>query len=418
MMRSGLFWKILGAFWATLIILGVVMTIYYDSQPQQDRPSDRFAPSLLAVLERRLEEGGPAAAERDRSLLARSVGNSVLIVPMVQGEKRRESALVRLATAPDGREYLIAFQRKEQGFPERLPWRTIWGSLVAGLIFSILLALSLSRPIRTIRQGFRRLADGELEVELDASILRRNDEFGDLAHDFNRMTRRLRALVGARDRLLHDVSHELRSPLTRLQLAIGLARQDPAQRDASIARIEHEAQKLERLVDELLTLARSESGTDPVHEYFDPVSAIAAVIQDSRLEADARGVGIDFREPSVDEESRPPVAGSATLLQRAFENLLRNAIRFSPRGGRIRIGADLAEQHLRYRIYVSDDGPGVDPGLLDSLLDPFVRSGPEGTGLGLAIADRAARALGGTLSCRNGELCGFVAEIVLDAART
>lgn len=415
MIRSGLFWKTLGAFWATLIILGVVMTVYYDSQPQQDRPSDRFAPSLLAVLERRLEEEGPAAAERDRGLLARSVGSAVLIAPVDEGETRRESTLVRLAKAPDGRKYVIAFQRKERGFPERLPWRTIWASLIAGLLFSIVFALSLSRPIRGIRQGFRRLADGELEVELDRSILRRNDEFASLAQDFNRMTMRLRALVGARDRLLHDVSHELRSPLTRLQLAIGLARQDPTQLGTSIDRVEKEAQKLERLVDELLTLARSESGTEPTHEFFDPISAIGAVIQDGSLEADAKGVALDFTDTPVGEDLRPPVEGSAALLQRAFENLLRNAIRFSPPGGRIRVEAELSERSLAYRIRVSDDGPGVDPGLLDSLLEPFVRSGPEGTGLGLAIADRAARALGGSLSCHNRDEGGFFAEIVLKA---
>lgn len=415
MMRSGLFWKTLGAFSMTLIVLGVALTIYYNSRPLQDRASDRFAPSLLAVLERRLEEEGPAAAQRDRGLLAGSVGSAVLIAPVKPGERRRETALVRLAKAPDGREYVIAYQRKEQGLAQRLPWRTIWGSLVAGLLFSILFALSLSRPIRTIRQGFRRLADGELEVELDSSILRRNDEFASLALDFNRMTRRLRALVSARDRLLHDVSHELRSPLTRLQLAIGLARQDPAQLGASIDRVEQEARKLERLVDELLTLARSESGTDYAHEFFDPVAAISAVIEDGRLEADAKGVVLDFTDVSVDEDLRPPVEGPAALLQRAFENLLRNAIRFSPPGGRIRVEAELSQPALTYRIRVSDEGPGVDPGLLDFLMDPFVRSGPEGIGLGLAIADRAARALGGSLSCRNRDEGGFVAEIVLNA---
>ena len=414
MMRSGLFWKTLGAFWFTLIVLGVVMTVYYDSRPQADRPSDRFAPSLLSVLKSRIETQGPEAAEHDRSLLAGAIGSSVVIRPVRPEETLHESSLVRIARAPGGRTYVIAFERKEQDFPERLPWRTIWGSLIAGLLFSVVFALSLSRPIRAIRHGFRRLADGELDVELGDTILSRSDEFASLAQDFNRMTRRLRALVGARDRLLHDVSHELRSPLTRLQLAIGLARQDPSQLGASIDRVEQEAHKLERLVDELLTLARSESGTDPTHEFFDPISAIGAVIEDGRLEADSRGVALDFVQTTTDEESRPPVEGSAALLQRAFENLLRNAIRFSPPGGRVKVEADLLDRPLSYRIRVMDDGPGVDPGLLDSLLEPFVRSGPEGTGLGLAIADRAARALRGKLTCRNGVHGGFVAEILLN----
>lgn len=415
MMRSGLFWKTLAAFWATLTILGVALTLYYDAQPGQDRPSDRFAPSLLAVLGKRLEEGGPAAAERDRGLLARSVGSSISIKPVAAGDARREGALIRRATAPDGRKYAIEFRRRELGLVERLPWRTIWGSLVAGLMFSVAFALSLSRPISTIRKGFRRLADGELDVELDKAILRRKDEFAHLAQDFNRMTQRLRALVGARDRLLHDVSHELRSPLTRLQLAIGLARQDPAQRDASIERVEEEARKLERLVDELLTLARAESGSEHSHEFFDPISAISSVIEDGRLEADAKGVVIELADIQVDEEHRPAVEGSAALLQRAFENLLRNAIRFSPREGRILVDAELLAGPPRYRIRVEDTGPGVDPTLLNSLLDPFVRSGPEGTGLGLAIADRAARALGGSLECRNGAHRGFIAQIELAA---
>jgi two-component system OmpR family sensor kinase len=229
------------------------------------------------------------------------------------------------------------------------------------------------------------------------------------------MTQRLRALVGARDRLLHDVSHELRSPLTRLQLAIGLARQDVTQHDASIDRVEQEARKLERLVDELLTLARAESGTDPSREFLDPISAINAVIEDGRLEADEKDVAIELAGVHVEDEQRPIVAGSAALLQRAFENLLRNAIRFSPRGGRVLVVTELLVGPHRYRIAVEDEGPGVDPALLNSLLEPFVRLGPEGTGLGLAIADRAVRALGGSLECRNGAAGGFVAQISVGA---
>lgn len=415
-MRLGLFGKILAAFWATLVALGLVLMLLFGSTPYQDRPTVRLAPSFLGLLENTLEREGPNAAERERRMLEGSMRERITIARADTGAAVAETATRRLAVAPDGGTYVLEFRRDRSRALSKVSKKALWGGALAGLLFSVGLAWYLGRPVRLLRDGFHRLAEGALDVRLGPSIGRRNDEIADLARDFDRMADRLGQLVTARDRLLNDVSHELRSPLTRLQLAIGLARQDRARRETSLNRIEHEAQKLDRLVDELLTLARAESGAE-VTEFFDPVGVVEATICDAELEAEAKGVIFALQSETLEEEARPVVAGSAELFHRAIENVVRNAVRFAPSGSGVEIEATLLEAPLRYRIAVLDRGPGVAPELVDKLLEPFVRADRSGTGLGLAIANRAIRAHGGTIACSNRPGGGFAVEIEVGATK-
>ncbi len=417
-MRLGLFGKILVAFWATLLALGLVLTLTFRaSTPKEDRPFVRLAPSLLQVLANTLEREGYDAAERERRLFVGSISGEITLVP-VGGKSRPVSGAHddRLATAPNGAKFLLSYHRIPSSPFSNISVGVLLSSVFAGLFFSVLLARYLSRPIRVIRKGFHRLATGNLDIRLGPVVGKRNDEIADLARDFDLMAERLGALVTARDRLLHDVSHELRSPLTRMQLAIGLARQDAARRETSLHRIEQEARKLDALVDELLTLARAESGADS-SEFFDPVGVVEAVVAGAGLEAEAKNVALAVTPMDVAHQAHLVAAGSADLFYRAVENVVRNAIRFSPEGGTVETTMDLLERPLRWRLMVRDSGPGVPPELLGKLLEPFVRADRSGTGLGLAIANRAVTAHGGKIVCRNREEGGFAVEIEIGATQ-
>jgi two-component system, OmpR family, sensor kinase len=420
-MRLGLFGKVLLAFWFTMlaITLGLWFVYALDRTPQT-RVLTRAADPVVTLLARTVEASGPVAADRDRQRLEPHFKDRITILPetaRADAETKSLDALVRRAVAPDGRRYLVAYRYQTMFEPGPLTVPTsilaVW--IVAGLLFSAAVAYHLTRPLVLLREGFGRLAQGDLEVQLRDRIGRRGDEIGDLARDFDAMANRLNQLVSARDRLLHDVSHELRSPLARMQMAIGLARQDPRRTEDSLARIEQEARRLDAMVHELLTLARAESDARAVDAYFDPVALVETVSADAAFEGEGTGVRIEIEAPACDEEHRPTVRGSAELARRAFENVIRNGLRFSPPGGAIRIAIEIAEDPSRYRFAISDRGAGADPAMLDRLFDPFVRADSGGTGLGLAIARRAIEALGGTIAGRNGSAGGFVVEIGIPA---
>jgi two-component system OmpR family sensor kinase len=291
----------------------------------------------------------------------------------------------------------------------------ILGTLIGILLFSGLLTFYLTAPINRIRAGFGRLASGDLKMRLGSDWLRRRDEIGDLASDFNKMATRLEELVMSRDRLLADISHELRSPLARLHLAIALARQSPDKALQSLERIGCEADKLEEMVGELLALTKLESGARATGQYFFVSEVTALVVDDARFEAQEKGVTIDFLTNGGHPEAL--VVGSGKLVSRAIENIVRNALRFSRRGETITV--ELESTPTGTTLYIRDQGPGVKTEQLASLFEPFVQADPasgQGYGLGLAIAKRAIIAHGGTIAAVNGAAEGLVITLWLPAA--
>jgi two-component system OmpR family sensor kinase len=280
-------------------------------------------------------------------------------------------------------------------------------SILGGVTFSAILAWYLIYPIWRMRAGFSELAEGHFSTRLGKGLAKRNDEIADLARDFDIMAERLEELVKARDRLLATVSHELRSPLARLQLAIGLARQMPDKVEGPLARIELEASRLDEMVDELLTLSRLESGISADDEYVDLAEILRVVSEDARFEASPAGVDVVF-------ESAPQawdwvVRGSGKLISHAFENVVRNALRFSPRDGRVEITLEDAGDF--YQVQILDRGPGASGKMLKTLFQPFVHgetADGTGFGLGLAIAQRAIIAHGGSITARNGVENGLI----------
>ena len=228
------------------------------------------------------------------------------------------------------------------------------------------------------------------------------------------MAQQLQSLVLAQRRLLHDVSHELRSPLARLQAAIGLARQDPAKLEPSLERIEREAIRLDEMVGEVLTLARLESGTAaPAKDKVDLGHLVASIAEDARFEAQASGRRLSFRG-----NGDVSVIGNAELLHRAVENVVRNAVKFTREGTAVEV--ELRSARDAAVISVRDHGPGVAPAELEKVFDPFYRgegaSGATGFGLGLAIARRAIDAHGGTIRASNAPAGGLQVEIELALA--
>lgn len=295
-----------------------------------------------------------------------------------------------------------------------LPWLLIATGLVASLAFSALLAWTIVGPIRRLRQGFRAVAAGRLETRLGQEFAKRKDEIGELGQEFDAMAQQLEALMATQRRLFHDVSHELRSPLARLQAAVGLVHQDPSRIAGALERIERETQRLDEMVDELLTLARLDSGTSgPLEDEIDLPALLHSIVDDAAFEAEAQGRHVDFQDRCG--EAPAYIRGRPELLGRALENVIRNGIKYTAPGTRVTVEAERDGDSLRVR--VADAGPGVPEAELDAIFVPFFRGADReqqrGYGLGLAIARRAIQAHGGSIRASNRPDGGLQVEIRL-----
>ncbi|RIX44617.1 MAG: HAMP domain-containing protein [Rhodocyclales bacterium GT-UBC] len=291
-----------------------------------------------------------------------------------------------------------------------LPLVPLISALLVSLCSAWGLAWYFSKPIRHLRRAFDAAADGDLSVRVGDSMGSRRDELADLGRDFDRMSGRLDQLVDGQKRLLHDVSHEMRSPLARLQAAIGLVRQQPGRLEDSLQRIEREGERMNLLVGELLTLSRLEAGVGGRNEAVDLADLLEDLAEDARYEGASRHIGVELTRGPLRE-----VQANPELLHRAIENVVRNALRFSPEHGLVRIEAGVRGEHLFVRVI--DQGPGVKESELTSLFKPFFRGGGassgDGYGLGLAIAQRVIEGLNGKISARNGDAGGLIVEILL-----
>ena len=277
--------------------------------------------------------------------------------------------------------------------------------LVTGLL-SYLLARSLSAPVRMLRDATQKLANGDLSVRVGPSLGNRRDETAELGRDFDRMAERIGDLLASQRRLLRDISHELRSPLARLNVALGLARRKPGE-DAQgpLDRIEREAERLNDLIGELLTLAQLESDARGIERVpVDLQLLVREIVENADFEAKVAN-----RRVRMVQDEPVAVAGVPELLRRAIENVVRNGVRFTSDGSAVEVHLSRSEgiSGPVARISVRDHGPGVLEESLDKLFEPFYRvtdsrdrqSG--GTGIGLAITQRAVKLHGGTVRASN-----------------
>ena len=301
------------------------------------------------------------------------------------------------------------------------------GMPVPGLIIAIIssglvcyfLAWFMTKPIVRLRAATRQLAAGDLTARSGAPASRRRDEVAGLMRDFDAMAERLETLLKAQSRLLNDVSHELRSPLARLNVALGLARQRASAESVDMLdRIELEANRLNELIGRILTLARLEDGEQPVPQTPVPLDEVVAnVAEDADFEAQARHCHVHTVIPEGDWAVR----GNVSLLHSAVENVVRNAIRYTQEQTTVEI--EMASEETasgpEVVLSVSDAGPGVPPDALGKMFEPFYRLDDArgrqtgGVGLGLAITERAVRFHRGKVSAHNRAEGGLRVEIRL-----
>lgn len=453
-----LFWKFFFTFLLALLTagLGVGIAVWWHNKPEgKGQGIDRGPPAVLLVQSASLslKYGGVPAMQtflqqwrHDPMMVLYAVdefgqdqlGRSVPPVALAEARAQAEAQTLAQAQAGnqppvamqiqagDGHSYLFfATQNVEPGNARPPPHRPrppspIWpitAGILASLLFSALLAWYLSKPIRSLRTALGAAAKGDLDIRIAARMGRRRDELADLGREYDHMADRLRALMDAQRRLLHDVSHELRSPLARLQAAIGLARQDPAKMEATLERIERESVRLDDLVGELLTLSRLEAGTEGARrETVDLVELAEAIAEDARFEAQAAR-----RELRFQGEGQAMAEVNGELLSRAFENVIRNGVKYTRDDSVVEVTAKLDEDGGHFHLLVMDRGPGVPEQDLDAIFEPFYRGrngqSASGYGLGLAIAIRAVEAHGGWVRARNRNGGGLVVEVNLPLPR-
>ncbi|HEU0276731.1 MAG TPA: HAMP domain-containing sensor histidine kinase [Rhodanobacteraceae bacterium] len=277
-------------------------------------------------------------------------------------------------------------------------------------------ARSVAQPVEALRRATLRMAKGELSVRVGRQGALAHDELAKLAGDFDLMAERLEALVGHDRAVLQDLSHELRSPLARLHLILDLARrsQDSGEAAPYFAETEQEIIRLDEMLGEMLELSRMEGGLPGGQR--EPVAlagVVRACLERARLEADARGIELRLAVADPVEAS-----GSNALVQRALDNVLANAIKFSPPGGVIEVALHAAPAFAE--VTVRDHGPGVPAAELAQLFRPFFRGSnarrAEGHGLGLSIVQRVAQAHGGQVQARDAQGGGLEVRLRLPRA--
>jgi two-component system OmpR family sensor kinase len=311
---------------------------------------------------------------------------------------------------------------REPGPPPRsrpvhlFPLKPLLAGAFVSLMFAAFLAWYFSKPIKNLRAAFDEAASGRLDARVGNAMGGRRDELADLGRDFDAMATRLGSLLRGQTRLLHHVSHELRSPLARLQMAIGLARQSPEKIPSSLERIELESVRMDKLVGELLELSKLESGVVKIRkESVDVSELLASVLDDARFEADAKHV-----EVHAGVHAHFVLDGQPDLLHRAIENIVRNALKYSPASGYVTIEVSDDPVEKLMHLTISDEGPGVPKNELEAIFQPFFRGSTakngEGHGVGLAIAKQVVEAHGGRIVARNHPAGGLSVEISLPYA--
>jgi two-component system sensor histidine kinase CpxA len=455
-----LYWRIFLAFWAVLalILVGTVTVAVNATAHRTDRPWIQRG-QLYAQAARAFESGGAPALQGwlqslagepfsrtfvvgpdGREVLGRPLPRTLNAWPDPDGGGTPHSgappgaiapiggALVLVAPGGDTYHVVVGPVRDSPRLFGELelpgvPLAILAIALAASAGVCYLLARYLAAPVDRLRLATRQLAAGDLDVRVLPALRGRQDDLGLLAADLDAMAQRLRQLLEAKQQLLRDVSHELRSPLTRLQLALSLARREHSSADRYLARIACEADRLEQLIARTLKLVRLER---PANALIEPRSVdvgelLQNIVSDVAIEADARGclVNLQARE-------RVLVCGDPELLRSAFENVIRNAVRFSPAGAVVVVSArrvaqtDMGET---VEIAVHDTGPGVPEKDLRQIFEPFYRvdaarahQGAAGEGLGLAIAARALAVHGGAISAHNTPGGGLAVVVTLPLA--
>jgi two-component system sensor histidine kinase CpxA len=355
--------------------------------------------------------------------------------------------ILRYALTLDGKRYTLVMElppgpRVFFG-PHEIPGLGITIAIITSGLMCYLLAWSMTSPVTRLRKAAQSLAAGDLSARTGAPASGRRDELTELMRDFDRMAERIEGLVDSQSRLLKDVSHELRSPLARLSVALGLARQRAAlevapqfapELESALDRIEIEADRLNQLIQRLLTISRLESGADGLRKtQLSLRELVEQVARDAEFETPGRGCRVSYLAniPAHTPVDTPTAAADEflveadpDLLRSAIENAVRNATRYTAEGTTVEVRLERerpANGEEEIIVRVLDSGPGVPDEELQKIFEPFYRLDDArnrqtgGAGLGLAIADRAVRLHGGQLRASNRKEGGLEIEIRIPA---
>lgn len=371
------------------------------------------------------EKGKDLLGRKPPEWVQRAQSGSMSTADSFWGRLRPEQFLRASMTASDGHHYTLITELPPELHmhfgPHGFPGLGILIGIVSSGLVCYLLARYLTAPIVRLRAATQKLASGDLSARAGMPGSRRHDETAELVRDFDRMAERLQTLVDAQRRLLTDISHELRSPLARLNVALELARQrSGADANSALDRIDRETARLNEMIQRLLTLVRLEGGDDSLEK--SPVSLkqlIQEIAKDAAFEAQSRHCQVE-----LEIVADCVVIGSPSLLHSAIENVVRNAIRYTEEGTSVQIRLE-SEQGPTGReavVRVTDAGPGVPEHALDKLFRPFYRIDDArgrqtgGVGLGLAITARAVSLHGGKVQALNRPEGGLMVEIRLPLA--
>jgi len=411
-----LFWRIFGAVWlvSTLgILISLTLFISVTDTPDRTESQKQKATIIAEQLISDYQYGVQRKEQRRRLPLWIYEKRTNKLIYSSSRRQQPNDAMVTEITTTDGTPYLVYFppERNEELF-ERM-----WGFLLSFQVLwviavsfgsSLLVTWLVVRPINDLKGFVRRLhQQGNLSSRAEGQLVKRGDELGQLAREFNQMVDYVEKTLDSQRHLLQDVSHELRAPLARLQAAAGLAEQKWGEGDRTLQRINKECVKLDGLISEILTLARARDA-----EATAPIVNVAQLCKD--LVKDARLSG-----PKHQFDLSLDVADGANIrsepLSRVVSNLLNNAINHTPEDTAIKVTVVTANNSLNIRVV--DNGPGIPESILESIGQPFRRgASSSGYGLGLSIVVRATERVGGAVQFENLSPAGLKVEIKIPLA--
>jgi signal transduction histidine kinase len=439
----GLFWKIFVSFSVamTLTLVGAVLVSFRLARDSVDQLNIDGRERMIQEAATALADGGRRGLKHWLREHPRPAPGIALLVIDQDGDELLGRALPRelarlLRTRPfhahkpppnlkplqltphlvgaDGDEYRLLFTRAPVTVLGILTWPGTQLAVLAIMVLasagmSLMLARYLSSPIVRLQRASRALAAGALETRVGAPFTRRRDEVGQLARDFDGMAERIQEQVTDKERLLRDVSHEFRSPLARIRVALALAQRNAnSASQADLQRIESESERLNELVGQVMMLARLRTRAAPERKRLRFDELVAEVAEDARFEHPS--ARIEYRA-----NASPVVRGDARDLKSAVENVLRNALAYSQPGQEVLL--ELNRERGDASLRVLDSGPGVPEQDLARIFEPFYQADQSrdhrksGQGIGLAITARVMELHGGHVRARNRPEGGL--EVVL-----
>ena len=439
---SSLFWRLFLTMWLSIVGFSATIGWLNDKLAREqwaEEPANTFSRGMFRINQRAMRaiEMDDRKGLRDELLGIPRMSRSHIYVldfdnhevlgrdeALQQLKDRRTVMEIQVREDSQGRSYTVYTVKRAPPSTILAPGPAgtalrLAAAAILSAIISFFLARSLSVPLEQLSAASRRIAAGDLNTRVGHSLPERRDEFGQLATDFDAMASRLQAMQQANQRLLQDVSHELRSPLARLTVALEIARKKGAPNvESELDRIELESERLGALVNDVLSLLRESSETVPkVDEEFDLDVLLNDLVDVVNYEVPEGKPGITWKPVE-----RFPFQGDRELLWRAMENLLRNALHHTDpdNGVTLSLERDRKQVHLSVR----DFGPGLPESELEKIFVPFYRvqesrdRGSGGHGLGLSIAANAVRRHGGSIAARNANDGGLIVRVSLPLGDT